>query len=135
MENNELYLVYAERINYLPNSNGLFEYELYFSETPEIAWGEDWNQQCPSACNKENLRPESTTYNIIKRLESDVVLACVGDNSCFSIQDCSDNIIPCMWEDLSECIEYPSPIRLIFHFGESMTSIIDKLKQRNQSLI
>ena len=46
----------------------LYEYEFYFSETPEIVWGEDWNVACPSACG--DLKPDPSTYSVIKRLDT-----------------------------------------------------------------
>ena len=38
MENKTLYLIYVNPIG--KDSNNTYEYEFFFSETPEIAWGE-----------------------------------------------------------------------------------------------
>lgn len=128
----ELYLIYIERLNTIPNAKGMYEYEFYFSESPEIAWGNDWNEPCPSACNKELMRPESNLYNEIKKLYSIYPIKSIIENSCFSIQDSVDGIVAVGWEDISGYEEYPEPIRLVFNFGESLESVEDKLAQRHQ---
>jgi len=128
----EKYLVYVEKLNDIPNSKGLFEYEFFFSETPEITWGSDWNQQCPSACSKEDLRPDTSTYSEVKKLCSIIPLLSIGENSCFSVQDSVDQIVAICWEDISEYDTYPDPIRLVFNYGEKIESVEDKLAQRHQ---
>ena len=52
MEN--LYLIYVKPLGL--NSSYLYEYEFFFSETPDTVWGENWNVACPSACG--DLTPE-----------------------------------------------------------------------------
>lgn len=127
-----LQLVYAEKITE-SNSRGLYEYDLYFSEAPDVVWGPDWNASCPSACSPDGIRPDESTYQMIKRLECNVPFICIGDNSCFSCQDMIDQIVACMWEDISNYDEYPEPIRLVFKFGEPLDDIISKLELREQS--
>ena len=131
-EKEKLYLVFAERLTEQPNVKGMYEYEFYFSEMPETVWAPDWNQQCPSACSIENLRPELTSYNKIERLYTVVPIVCICDNSCLSCQDMIDGIIACAWEDISEYEEYPEPFRLVFNYGEKYNSVESKLAQRHQ---
>ena len=133
--NNELYLVFIERINDVPNSKGFYEYDFFFSETPEIVWGLDWNQQCPSACNIENIRPDSSTYNEVKKIYLIYPLMCIQNNSCLSCQDMVDGIIACAWEDVSEYDEYPEPFRFVFKFGQKKEEIEDLLAQRSQFFV
>ena len=45
--NSNLFLVYVNPIG--KDSNGLYQYEFFFSETPKNVWGEDWDEVCPSA--------------------------------------------------------------------------------------
>lgn len=131
-ENNELYLVYVERLNNIPNAKGLYEYEFYFSENPDIVWGQDWNEQCPSACSPENLRPDMSMYSKIHKLYSIYQLKGIQENSCFSMQDMIDGITCLCYEDISELEEYPEPFRLVFQFGETFEEVEDKLAQRHQ---
>ena len=72
MEDKELFLIYVNPIG--KDSNDVNEYEFFFSETPEIVWGEDWNVACPSACG--NLLPDSSTYSVIKHLKTHMPLFC-----------------------------------------------------------
>ena len=89
MEESEFKLVYVNPIGV--NSNEEREYEFFFSETPDIVWGEDWNIQCASAC--ENLLPDENTYTLIKRLKTKMDIFCVQQNSCYSMQDCIDGCV------------------------------------------
>ena len=127
---NEVYLIYAEKVNELPNSLGEYEYEFFFSEEPETAWGDDWNQNCPSACSRSGLRPYDEHITMIKRLSTSAVLTTIGENSCFSLQDCVDGIVACVWEDINTYDEYPEPFRIVFKFGEKYSTICAKLEKR-----
>lgn len=128
METDNLYLIYINPIG--KGSDGLFQYEFFFSENPETVWGEDWNVACPSACG--NLLPDSTTYSHIEILKTEIPLFCIQQNSCFSLQDCIDGLVCLGAEDISEYENYPEPIRLVFQFEEKYESVIDKLEQREQ---
>ena len=126
MEDNILYLVYVNPVG--KDSNDLFEYEFFFSETPENVWGEDWNIACPAACG--DTLPDPTTYSEIKTIKTDIPLFCVQQNTCFSIQDCIDNIVCLAYEDISTYTEYPEPLRLVFKFSEEYNSVEEKLNMR-----
>ena len=120
------YLIYINPIG--KNSNDLFEYEFFFSETPDIVWGEDWDNPCPAAC--ENTLPDPETYSEVKILKTSIPLSCIQNNVCFSLSNCIDGIICLGYEDISEYTEYPEPIRLVFQFAENYDSIIEKLELR-----
>ena len=95
MNEDNLYLVYVEPVGL--NSHDLFEYEFLFSETPDVVWGEDWAEQCPLAC--ENMRPSSDMISVIKRLTTLVPFGVAQRNTCFSMQDCIDGIIPLLFDE------------------------------------
>lgn len=124
--NINLYLIYINPIG--KNSNDLYEYEFFFSETPDIVWGEDWDNPCPAAC--ENTLPDPETYSEIKMLKTNIPLLCIQNNVCFSLSNCIDGIVCLCYEDISEYTEYPEPIRLVFQFAEKYDSIIEKLELR-----
>ena len=124
--NVNLHLIYINPIG--KNSNDLFEYEFFFSETPDIVWGEDWDNPCPAAC--ENTLPDPETYSEVKILKTNIPLSCIQNNVCFSLSNCIDGIICLGYEDISEYTEYPEPIRLVFQFAENYESIIEKLELR-----
>ena len=114
---NELFLVYVNPIG--QDSKGLYEYEFFFSETPEIVWGEDWNVSCPSACGE--LKPSEDTYSLIEILKSELKIFCAQENSCFSMQDVIDKLL---------CLAYITDGHsfLKFDFGEKYSDVINKMK-------
>lgn len=122
-------LVYVNKIGIDSSENN--SYEFFFSDTPEIVWGEDWNEQCPSAC--EYTLPDESTYSSIKILETKIPLSCAQENTCFSLQDMIDGIFSCAWEDISDYDEYPEPYRLVFQFGEDFDSVLYKLAGRGEN--
>lgn len=126
MEENNLNLVYINPIG--KNSEGKNEYEFFFSETPETVWAEDWNIEAPSACS--NLQPEPSMYSLVERIETEVPLKCVQQNSCFSMQDCVDTIIAIVWEDISEYEQFPEPYRIVIHYGERYEKVKEILEGR-----
>lgn len=126
MEESNLNLVYINPIG--KNSEGKNEYEFFFSETPETVWAEDWNIEAPSACS--NLQPEPSMYSLVERIETEVPLKCVQQNSCFSMQDCVDTIIAIVWEDISEYEQFPEPYRIVIHYGERYEKVKEILEGR-----
>ena len=120
MENDNLFLVYINPIG--KDSNNLFEYEFFFSETPELVWGEDWNIACPAACS--NTLPDPTTYSETKTIKTDISLFCAQQNTCFSLQDCIDGII-----SLAYCVE--DDIIFSFKFGETHENVVKVLNEYN----
>ena len=120
MENNSLHLVYINPIG--KDSNNLYEYEFFFSETPDIVWGQDWNIACPAAC--ENTLPDPETYSEVKTLKTEIPLFCVQQNTCFSIQDCIDGII---------CLGYFQTDKGVvkFDFSETIYNVIEKIENNN----
>ena len=119
MDTSNLYLVYINPIG--RDSSGLNEYEFFFSETPEIVWGEDWNVACPSACG--NLLPDSTTYSHIEILKTEIPLFCIQENSCFSLQDCIDGLVCLSFFEDEENITK-------FDFNENYNNVLKKINER-----
>ena len=119
---NNLSLVYVNPIG--KDSNDIYEYEFFFSETPEIVWGEDWHIPCPSACGV--MKPEESTYSVIKHLKTEIKLFCAQENSCFSMQDCIDQCIALCFQDINNLEEYPEH-RFVVHFGEKYEKVVDQL--------
>ena len=126
--NEKLKLVYVNPVG--KDTFGVYEYDFFFSETPESVWGEDWAEQCPSVCG--DTTPNSETYSSIKRLKTTIPLSCAQEQSCFSMQDMIDGCMCVCYENISEYDEYPSPYRIVFSFGEDYESVEDKLAGRSQ---
>lgn len=128
MDNTEKYLAYVRPVG--QNVHGMYEYEFFFTETPETVWGQDWNELCPSACG--DIPPDPSTYVEIERLSTMIKFTCAQENSCFSMQDMIDGVICCVSESLDGLEEYPTPFRIVFKFGEKKEKVEDLLAQRRQ---
>lgn len=112
-------------------SDGKRLYNFFFTNTPDVVWGSDWETIPSSACGK--IPPDPSTYNVIKRLHTIIPIMTAQENSCFSMQDCVDNVIAAGWEVLES--EYPEDGRLVFQFGEKYQSVENKLAARFQLFV
>jgi hypothetical protein len=113
------------------NSDEKWVYEFYFSDEADAAWGLDWDVKPSVICNISV--PQRMEYNFIKILNTDVSLNVSHKNSCFSMQDCKDTIIPVAWEDLDNAEEYPEEGRLVFPFSMDIIDVEHMLALRNLS--
>lgn len=103
------------------NSESEFVYEFYFSDEAEMAWGIDWDIKPAGICHISV--PEKMEYDAIKILKTDIPLNVAQKNSCFSMQDCKDGIIPTAWENLDLAEEYPEKGRFVFPFNISLDEV------------
>ncbi len=112
------YLAFVSRVG--DTSDGKIIYNFFFTQDPDVVWGEDWNI-VPSSI-VPNLMPSMDTISLIcdASTEKDFLLA--RENSCFSMQDCIDGIIALVFTR-------PREDELILRFGEEMDSVVEKLKQ------
>ncbi len=111
------------------NSNENYVYEFYFSEEADMAWGIDWDVKPSSICNISV--PQKLCYDIVKTIKCDILLNVAQKNSCFSMQDSKDGIIPLAWENIDFAEEYPEDGRLIFPFAISIGDVETILARRN----
>lgn len=111
------YLAFVSRAG--ETIDGKIIYTFFFSQDPDIVWGEDWNM-IPSII--PNLMPSMDTISLICDVvtERDFLLA--RENSCFTMQDCIDGIIALLFTR-------PREEEVILRFGEEMDVVVDKLKQ------
>ena len=122
----KLYLIYVNPLG--KNTNEEYEYEFFFSETPDTAWGQDWDDNYPNFC--DDLTPDESTYSVIKRLKTNIPFFCMQQNSCFPFYYVTKNILCLCYEDISQYEEFPTPYRIVFQFGEEYDSVVNKLKGR-----
>jgi hypothetical protein len=125
----ELYLVFIDNVG--TNLDEKYVYQLYFSETPEVVWGEFWNI-CPCSI-VPNIIPDKATINTIYEIEVDYEISTVVTNSCFSMQDCIDRIISLGWIDFSEKINIGGEL-VKFDFGEHFCECEEKIKFLSSTL-
>ena len=114
----DLYLAYVDYIGV--NALGYHEYDVFLTDSPDTVWGEDWEQQCPSACG--DLKPDETTYTQVRRLLCSEELFIVQENSCFSLQDCIDGCISMCW-----LMGNDDDLVFKLDFGETFDTVIERI--------
>ena len=66
------------------SDNSNYEYDFLFSETPDVVWGVDWNDNAPNLCG--DITPEPSTYSLVKRVKSPFELKVLQENTCYSME-------------------------------------------------
>lgn len=117
-------LTYINPLN--RNYKGEFIYEFIFSKDEDIDYGDDWDVLPASTGNQTppDLK-EISLIGVLKSSEIELELALNSDT--FAMYDCVEKIIAIGWEKESPDDE----IRLVFHYGEALESIKDKLYSRD----
>jgi hypothetical protein len=118
-------LTYINPLN--KNYKGEITYELLFSKSVEINFGEDWDV-VPAASGSLTPPPidEISLVGIIKTEDIELDLAIQSDH--FSMYDCVERVIALGWEKESPLNEE----RLVFHFGDTLESVKEKLYRRDK---
>lgn len=111
----ENYLVYVKKA--CSNSDGSSEYDFFFSETPDVVWGVDWNIENPSSCT--DLTPDKSTVSKVRRVKSSIPFKTFEEMTCYSMEYAIEEIVALAWIDITNMEEYPSEGRCVFHFGDS----------------
>lgn len=109
-------LVYIKEAN--KYTDGTFEYDFFFSNTPDIVWGPDWEVSSPVSCG--DITPDKTTYTTIKRVKTTLPLKTIEETSCYSMEYAINGIVALAWIDLENLEDYPENGRMVFHFGDSV---------------
>jgi hypothetical protein len=107
------------------NNDGTFEYDFFFTTTPEYVWGQDWDVNSPAS--NDNLTPDSTTYNEVKRVTTNLPLKTLGETTCYSMEYATYGVMALAWIDIENLDVYPEHGRLTMYFGETESDIKEKL--------
>jgi hypothetical protein len=107
------------------NNDGTFEYDFFFTTTPEYVWGQDWDVNSPAS--NDNLTPDSTTYNEVKRVTTNLPLKTLGETTCYSMEYATYGVMALAWIDIENLDVYPEHGRLTMYFGETESEIKEKL--------
>lgn len=123
-----LRLVYINKIG--KNWENEYIYEFLFSSDTENVDGEYWD------AHPADNQPEPPSKDLVDRVGSLVTkikFNVIQESGSFGFYDSVDGVIAIAWEDIQDYDEYPDN-RLYFKFGESMSSIADKLYERDKVL-
>jgi hypothetical protein len=120
-------LIYINSLN--KNHRGEAIYEFIFSDTTRIEFGDNWD--AVPAGSAEITPPPLEYIKAVGVLVTDQIeLECIQESDSFCVLDSVDDIIALGWEKEPQ----PNIIRLVFHFGEEMQSVKDKLYSRDLEL-
>lgn len=111
-----------------PNYKGDNIYEFIFSDTLEV-FGENWESKpangYPSPPDLEYIKKVGTLIN--ENVEFDLV----QESDVFSVIDSMDGVLALGWEKENDEKDFSLIKRLVFQFGESETTVKDKLYERD----
>jgi hypothetical protein len=107
------------------NTDGTFEYDFFFSDTPDFVWGPDWDVNSPAS--NGDITPDSTTYSKIRRLRTNLPLKTIEETTCYSMEYATYGILALAWIDIENLDVYPEHGRLTMYFNEKESDIIQKL--------
>lgn len=127
MNSNDSALVFVKPI--CRNTDQTYEYDLFFSDTPDIVWGVDWDCNTPGLISSDEITPDSTTYNKVVRIKTEFPLKTIQETYCYSMEYAIARIIALSWIDIENMEEYPEKGRMVLFFGDNfeyVKEVLDK---------
>lgn len=109
-----------------------YEYELFFSNTPDIVWGVDWDINNPVSCG--DISPEKSTYSEIKKVTTALPFKTIEETSCYSMEYAINGSVALAWIDIENLEEYPENGRCVLHFGDSEEKVKQLLEKQGYNL-
>ena len=110
--------------------NGKYTYCFYLTYDAEVIWGEYYNI-CPCSI-VPNIMPDEKTLSHKFNVDLEEKLLLAKNNTCFSMQDCIDGIIPLGFVDIySDNLMVYNEKPLYFPFGENKKNVFEKLNSVN----
>ena len=121
-----LYLVYVKPVTENEEEKR-YEYDLFFSETPDIVYGADWDDDNPATAKSEDLTPDKSTYSKIERITTNLPFKTIQETSCYSMEYAINGSVALSWINIENLEEYPEKGRLVFHFGDTYEDVKEAL--------
>jgi len=131
-DTSNLKIIYIQYVG--KNSDGFNVYQFLLSENDEDTFMEDWAEKPASNIPNDRLIPDESQYEYIKELKTDIILDLMQDNTCFSFQDCRDQIVALAYENLDDAEVYPEPFRVVIHFGDYIDDVERMLAKRDMRM-
>ena len=121
MSSDKSVLVFVKPI--CKNTDQTYEYDLFFSVTPDIVWGVDWEVNTPGLVSSDEITPDATTYNKVVRIKVPFPLKTVQETYCYSMEYAIARIIALSWIDIENMEEYPEKGRMVLYFGDTFEHV------------
>ena len=116
------------------DADGMNIYHFLLSENTEETFAEGWSEKPAGNNPREIMLIDNTMFEYEKELKTEIKLDLAQDNTCFSMQDCRDDIIALAYENLDEAEEYPEPCRIVIHFGDKIDDVEAMFAKRDMRL-
>ena len=121
MSSDKSVLVFVKPI--CKNTDQTYEYDLFFSDTPDIVWGVDWEVNTPGLVSSDEIIPDASTYNKVVRIKVPFPLKTVQETYCYSMEYAIARIIALSWIDIENMEEYPEKGRMVLYFGDTFEHV------------
>ena len=121
MNSDKLVLVFVKPI--CKNTDQTYEYDLFFSDTPDIVWGVDWECNTPGLITSDEITPDSSTYSKVIRIKLPFPLKTAQETYCYSMEYAIARIIALSWIDIENMEEYPEKGRMVLYFGDTFEHV------------
>ena len=104
-------------------------YEFIFGQNSNELWGEDWDS---SPAHGKPGPPEMEYIKKVGILEgSTLKLDLVQNSDYFGMEHALDNVVALGWESYEDEYENDDEERLVFHYGDDLENVKDKLYSRD----
>ena len=104
-------------------------YEFIFGNNTEEIWGEDWDSEPAQG------KPGPPELQYIKEVgilnNTNIKLDLVQNSDYFSMEHALDNVVALGWETYEDEYDNGDEERLVFHFGDKIEEVKDKLYARD----
>lgn len=118
-------LVYVRPVN--KTGYDEYAYEFFFSDTPDIVWGVDWDVDNPLSCG--DILPEKSTYSEVELIRTTLPLKTIEETSCYSMEYAINGVVALAWVDIDILDEYPTEEgRCVLHFGDDKEKVNNLIK-------
>ena len=126
----ETYLCYINKMGANYKGDNLYEFIFTDKSNLPLVDGESWDK------SPADGMPSPPNQNFIKEVASlttnELTLNVIQESNFFGVYDAVDNIIALGWEHIEEDFDGMENIkRLVFHYGETSSSVSDKLYSRD----
>ena len=131
MEKKNLKLVFASPV-VVNDKNRSYTYKLYYSDNPDVVWGNYWDYDNPSLVDDEDIFPQESVISDTQIINSDYKLGLARENACYPLLYCTYGILALAWIDIEGLENYPEQGRGVLKFGmdyEEVQKIIEQYKK------
>ena len=122
-------LIYINEIGSDWEGNNIYEFLFSQSDLTNVD-GDDWDAYPASGVPNP---PGPNFVHKVGRLTTDLKFDLIQNSNTFAVFDAVDGVIALAWENLLDYDEYPEK-RLYFKFGDDITSVEDKLYEKDHIL-